>query len=138
MTYYLTPYRRMAAIRRAMNDWYDHSWAERELPLAVDVRSGEEAYEVTAFVPGLEADKLDIEVLNDVVTIRGEFPGYDGAEAEHVLSELPSGKFSRMITLPTVADAEHVEASIKNGVLSLHIPKAEIDRPKAIKVTTMN
>ncbi len=138
MTYYLTPYRRMAAFRRAMNDWYDNAWTERELPLAVDVKSGDEAYDVTAFVPGLEADKLDIEVLNDVVTIRGEFPASDGDEVEHVLRELPSGKFSRMITLPTAADAEHVEASIKNGVLSLHIPKAEADRPKTIKITTMN
>ena len=88
---------------------------------------------LSALVPGLEADDLDIEVLNDTVTIRGEFK--DGNDhSKYLVSELPSGHFSRVITLPTAADADQVEASIKNGVLSLHIPKAETDRPKAIKV----
>ncbi len=138
MTYYITPYHRLAAMRRAMNNWYQNSWAEREIPLPLDVKSAETSYDITALVPGLEADKVEIEVLNDTVTIKGEFPENDGDEAECLLSELPSGKFSRTITLPTAADSEHVEASIKNGVLSLHIPKAEVDRPKTIKVTTMN
>jgi len=139
MTFYVAPYRRMAAMRHAMNHWYnesmvDHEPAEREMLLAVDVEAGDEAYDITALVPGLDAEDLDIEVLNNTVTIRGEFKSGDENQTKYLVSELPCGRFSRVITLPTAADPEHVEATIKNGVLSLRIPKAEADRPKAIKV----
>lgn len=139
MTYYVTPYRRMNAMRNAMNHWFedsiaDHISTEREMLLAVDVKTGDESYDITALVPGLEADDLDIEVLNDTVTIRGEFKDGDEDQTKYLVSELPNGRFSRVITLPTSTDASKVDASIKNGVLFLHIPKAEADRPKAIKV----
>lgn len=141
MTFYVTPYRRMNAMRHAMNHWYneaiaEHEPSEREMLLAVDVQAGDEAYDIMALVPGLEAEDLDIEVLNNTVTIRGEFKSGSGDEAKYLVSELPGGRFSRVITLPTAVDADKVEATIKNGVLSLHIPKAEEDRPKAIKVMT--
>jgi HSP20 family protein len=142
MTYYVTPYHRMAAMRHAMNHWFENNLAEqpteREMCLSVDVKAGDEAYEITSLVPGLTADDLDIEVINDTVTIRGEFKSTDEDGVKYLVSELPDGKFSRTLTLPTAVDPDHVEASIKNGVLSLRIPKAEADRPKAIKVTTMN
>jgi HSP20 family protein len=48
--------------------------------------------------------------------------------------ELPSGRFSRVITLPTTLDTSKAEANIKNGVLTLRVPKAEAHRPKTIKV----
>ena len=138
MTFYVTPYNRMHAMRHMMNRWMNESMvenepSEREMLLAVDVEAGDEAYDIMALVPGLEADDLDIEVLNNTVTIRGEFK--DGNDhSKYLVSELPSGRFGRVITLPTAADSNKVEATIKNGVLSLHIPKAEEDRPKAIKV----
>ncbi len=139
MTFYVTPYRRMAAMRHAMNHWFEDSMAdntptEREMLLAVDVKAGDEAYDITALVPGLDADDLDIEVLNNTVTIRGEFKASDEDQTKYLVCELPNGRFSRVITLPTATDASKVEASIKNGVLFLHIPKAEEDRPKSIKV----
>lgn len=139
MTYYVTPYRRMAAMRNAMNRWFEESMAdetptEREMLLAVDVKAADEAYDITALVPGLNAEDLDIEVLNNTVTIRGEFKN-DGDEKDKYLAcELPNGRFSRVITLPTETDSSKVEATIKNGVLSLRIPKAEAARPKSIKV----
>jgi len=141
MNYYVTPYRRMAAMHHAMNRWFDesmvdHEPTEREMLLAVDVEASDELYNITALVPGLEADDLDIEVLNNTVTIRGQFKSGDEYQTKYMVCELPKGRFSRVITLPTAADANHVDATIKNGVLSLHIPKAEADRPKAIKVST--
>ena len=141
MTFYIAPYRRMAAMRHAMNHWYNESisaneTSQREMLLAVDVEASDDAYNITALVPGLEAEDLEIEVLNNTVTIRGEFKSDSEDHSKYLQSEFPCGCFSRVITLPTTTDAEHVEASIKNGVLSLRIPKAEADRPKAIKVTT--
>ncbi len=141
MTFYVTPYRRMAMMRNAMNRWFEDAMdgqtpAEREMTLAVDVKSADEAYDITALVPGLQADDLELEVLNNTVTIRGEFKTSSQEQDKYLLSELPSGRFSRVITLPTELDASQVEASIKNGVLSLHIPKAEAARPKTIKVVS--
>jgi len=139
MTYYATPYRQMAAMRNAMHRWFDNSLVdqtptEREMLLAVDVKTGDEAYDITALVPGLEADDLDIEVLDNTVTIRGEFKTDGNEQDKYLVSELPDGHFSRVINLPTETDASKVDAVIKNGVLSLHIPKAEAARPKSIKV----
>ena len=139
MTYYITPYRQMAAMRHAMNHWFTDSMAdqassEREMLLAVDVINSDEAYDLTALVPGLTADDVDIEVLDNTVTIRGEFKTDGHEQDKYLVSELPCGRFSREINLPSEMDASKVEATIKNGVLSLHIPKAEAARPKAIKV----
>jgi HSP20 family protein len=133
----------MAAIRHAMKHMYndtvvDETPSEREMLLAVDVQSIEDAYNITALVPGMDAEDLDIEILNNTVTIRGEFKSYSEEEAKSLICELPNGRFMRAITLPTAADASKVEASIKNGVLSLHVPKAEADRPKAIKITSIS
>jgi HSP20 family protein len=142
MTYYITPYRRLNALRHAMDRMFEDTLAEtttpeREMLLAVDVQGSEESYTITALVPGLTADDLDIEVLNNTVTIRGEFKSTAQEDAKYMLCELPSGGFSRVIALPTAADAAKVEAGIKDGVLTLHIPKAEAHRPKAIKVKTV-
>lgn len=139
MTFYISPYHQMAAMRHAMKHMYndtivDRTPSECEMLLAVDVQAVEDAYNITALVPGLDAEDLEIETLNNTVTIRGEFKSCSEDQAKYLVSELPSGHFSRVISLPTATDASKVEATIKNGVLSLHVPKAEADRPKAIKV----
>jgi HSP20 family protein len=142
-------------MNRMMEETLDEATpTEREMVLAVNVLADDEAYTISALVPGMEADDLEIEILNNTVTIRGEFKCADPekverTEADHaagtgfvpnkqkyLLCELPAGSFSRLITLPTAVDAAKTEANIKNGVLSLHVPKAEAHRPRAIKVKT--
>ncbi len=137
MTLYLTPYRRMAALRQAMDRMFEENFAdqdERELMLAVDVRGDDESYTIQALVPGLKAEDLSLEILNNTVTIRGEFKNQPDGQDNYLLSELPNGRFSRVLTLPTPIESAKVEASIKDGVLNLHLPKAEAHRPKAIKI----
>jgi HSP20 family protein len=75
--------------------------------------------------------------LNNTVTIRGEFKSRAQENAKYMLCELPSGNFSRVISLPAAVDAAKVEATIKDGILTLLVPKAEAHRPKAIKVKTI-
>ena len=140
MTFYISPYRRLTAMRHAMDRMFEDNMAEtapaeREMLLAVDVKTGDEAYDITALVPGLEADNLDIAILNNTVTIRGEFKDGTQDDQKYLACELPSGRFSRVITLPTVLDPARAEASIHNGVLHLSVPKAESHRPKTIKIT---
>lgn len=140
MTLYLSPYRRMARMREAMNRLFEESFAdadpvEREIQLAMDVRASDEDYLITALVPGLEAEDLNVEVINNTVSIRGEFKEGQ-SDDKYLLCELPTGRFSRVITLPTALDATKAEASLKNGVFTLRVPKAEAHRPKLIKVKT--
>lgn len=139
MTFYISPYRRMTNMREAMNRMFEESIAEtsaseREMRLAVDVQAEDEAYELTALVPGLEADDLNIDILNNTVSLRGEFKSYEKEEGKYLMCELPAGRFSRVITLPTALDPANAEASIKNGVLRIRVPKAEAHKPKSIKV----
>lgn len=101
----------------------------RLLPL--NVRDEAEAYVLTAYVPGLKAEDLKIQVLDDVVDIQGSFPS---DEEDYLVRELPGGSFRREMRLPTALETDKVEARIIDGILTLRLPKAETARPKTIKV----
>jgi HSP20 family protein len=83
-------------------------------------------------VPGLKAEDLNIQVLENVVSIEGE---YQPADTEYLLNELPSGTFRRTLRMPTEIMAEKVEAKIADGILTLNLPKAESARPKKINIS---
>jgi HSP20 family protein len=84
-------------------------------------------------VPGLKAEDLNIQVLEDVLHIEGE---YKVEDTEYLMQELPHGSFKRTLRLPADIDADHVEAKIIDGVLTLTLPKAESARPKKIQITS--
>jgi HSP20 family protein len=140
MTLYVSPYRRMARMREAMSRMMEENFpeamepAEREMLLAVDVQAQEDDYVITALVPGLDAEDISVEVLNNTVSIRGEFKDTEREESKYLVCELPAGRFSRVITLPTALDPAKAEAELSNGVFRLRVPKAEAHRPKVIKV----
>lgn len=138
MTMYVSPYRRLATLREAMDRTLEESLreksTEREMLLVVDVRDENDSFSINAFVPGLDAEDLEIEILNNTVAIRGEFKSNVDGEARYMTCELPSGRFSRVISFPLDVDASKAEANIKNGFLTLRVPKAEAVRPKSIKV----
>ena len=128
MTFYIQPYpyRRLSRRMAAMN-----GGSSREQLLNVNVRDEEDTFVLSALVPGLKADDLNIQVLEDVVRIEGEF---QASEEDYLLRELPNGSFRRVLRMPTEIDANKVEAKIIDGVLTLRLPKAESARPKKIKV----
>jgi HSP20 family protein len=109
-------------------------WAEnRDLTLGVNVREEDDAYILSALVPGIKSDELNIQVLEDVVRIECE---YRADENKYLVRELPNGSFTRTLRLPAPVDAGHVEADITDGVLTLRLPKAESARPKQIKINS--
>ena len=129
MTFYAYPFpHRMA--RRWMAA-AEHSQSARFM--AVNVRDESDAFVLTALVPGIKADDLDIQVLEDVVRIEGKFVA---DENEYLLQELPSGTIRRELRMPSPLDADKVEAKITDGVLTLRLPKAESARPKTIKIAS--
>ena len=100
--------------------------------LGVSVSEQDDAYVLSALVPGLKAEDLNIQVLENVVSIEGE---YQAADTDYLLNELPSGSFRRSLRMPTEIQAEKVEAKIADGVLTLNLPKAESARPKRINIS---
>ncbi|HEX2992987.1 MAG TPA: Hsp20/alpha crystallin family protein [Anaerolineales bacterium] len=125
MTFYLHPYPYRQMARRALQN--------RERSLDINIHEEDEAYILSALVPGLKAEDLNIQVLEDVIRIQGE---YRVDENEYLVRELPSGSFTRTLRLPSVIDAEQVEARIADGVLTLTLPKAESARPRRISIKT--
>jgi HSP20 family protein len=127
MTLYIQPYalrrtpRRMAA-----------SQPQEFRSLRVNIREEEDAYTLYALVPGLKADGLSIQVLENMVSIEGEYTADENDE--FLLNELPRGSFRRVLRMPADIEADKVEAKIADGVLTLSLPKAESARPKKIKV----
>lgn len=129
MSYYIAPhpYRFARTMPRSAVRPPDHDYR-----LAVDVRHEDDTYIIQALTPGLKAEDLNIQILDAVVTISGE---YKADENEYLLSELLRGSFSRSLELPVAVDAGKAEARIKDGLLTLRLPKADSARPKTIKVT---
>jgi len=132
MTFYLQTYPFDAAqggpYRRTVRRWSEND----QRALGVNIREEDDAYVLSSLVPGLKAEDLNIQILDDVVRIEGE---YQADENEYLLRELPSGSFTRTLRLPAAIEAESVEAKISEGVLTLKLPKAESARPKKIQVT---
>ena len=81
----------------------------------------------------MKAEDLNIQVIEDILTIEGTFGNQEG---EYLLSELPAGKFRRSLRLPTLLDSDKAEASIENGILSLRVPRIEAALPKSIPVSS--
>jgi HSP20 family protein len=128
MTYFIAPNPYHMARRWAAMAGIEPA---RFFNLSVDVREEEDAYILNALVPGLKADDLNIQVLDDEVTLTGEFKA---EESEYLVHELPHGSFRRTLRLPVALDASKADARITDGVLTLRLAKAESARPRTIKV----
>lgn len=124
MTLYLNPRtRRFSQVRNT------------SVHVPVDVSANGEEYVLRAYLPGLKAEDVQIEVLENTVTLQGEFANQILDENEQVLlSELPSGRFERTLRLPSDLDAERAQAEMQDGVLTLHVAKAEHAKSKKIAV----
>lgn len=107
---------------------------------AADVVVTDDDVKVNMDVPGLSVDDIEIELVDDVLTIRGEraYPyatGQNGTRAWQRL-ERGFGKFERILRLPKGLDPAKIEASMHDGVLMLSLPKPEAHRPRRIEITT--
>lgn len=103
----------------------------RRMP--IDVHSDDEAYLITAAVPGLSADDVKVEVLDDLVTMSGEITLEENGGSQKLLSELRQS-FYRQVRLPEAVNADEIEAKVEKGLLTVRIPKADEARPKKIEV----
>jgi len=136
------PWNEMVSLRDAMDHLFEESVVaprKWEAPfgqgLAVDVYETDDNVVVTSAVPGVQADDLDISIVGETLTIKGEFKAEEGVEEKnYVRRERRYGSFCRSVSLPTAVDADKATAEFENGVLTLNIPKAEAVKPKVVQI----
>lgn len=108
---------------------------EQEGQLTVDVFQDDENIIIQSTIAGVSPDDLDVSITNDMVTIRGERrQSYDIDQEDYFYQECYWGTFSRSIILPVEIDADRAEAKIKNGILTIRIPKANTAVTRKLKV----
>ncbi len=131
--YVRNPYRQMT--RRSLDAINERNFEEQKVIFPVDVRMTDDEYLVEAFLPGVSAENLDIQIESNVITLKGEISIERKEGDRYLLQERPSGTFQRSIELPDDVDADKVEAELKNGVLTLRLPKSELAKPRKIKIS---
>jgi HSP20 family protein len=113
----------------------ERGWAPHPAGVAIDCCEDEKAYIITAEVPGAKREDIHIDLQDDMLTIRGEKKSErEGKTEHHRWAERTYGSFSRSFTLPSNALADRVEASFRDGVLTLTIPKTEESKPRTVTI----
>jgi HSP20 family protein len=128
----------MRRLRREMNRLFDSSFQTSRAPAgypAMNVWVSQDGAIVTAELPGVDPDDIDISVTGDTLTVSGcHNPDlYQEGESYH-RKERGCGKFSRSFQLPFQVAPEGVTAGFENGVLNIDLPRTEADKPKKIEV----
>jgi HSP20 family protein len=138
------PLSEMVTLRSAMDRLFDDSFVnplnlrvfngEAASP-AVDVHETADDIVVTAALPGLTAEDVEITITGQTLSIRGEFKADEKLErGEYLYRERRFGTFQRQLQLPVRVQSEAATATFENGVLTLQIPKAEEVKPRQIQV----
>jgi len=109
--------------------WYGGRWTtprQATFTPRVNLLNHDEEIVLKAELPGIDKEELDISIANDTVTIKGERKAEELTENDcYVCQESTYGSFERSIPLPEKVVSDKVTASLKNGVLTLTLPKAE-------------
>ncbi len=122
-------------VRRMQNrihNLFDPIWEGGRSYPAVNVYSDQDKITVTAEVPGLNPEDLEITVAHNLLTISGELKDPDATGPRRL--ERSKGKFKRQLELPLAVDSEKVQATVKDGILSLVLPVQESEKPRKIRI----
>ncbi len=135
------PFRDMLSMRRMMDRLIDESISpdgedtRSDWALPLDVTEEDREFTVTASLPGVKMENIDVVFNKGALTIKGATKEEtEKKDARYHLRERRIGSFSRTITLPTNVKADAINAEYKDGILTLRLPKSEEDAPKRIAV----
>jgi HSP20 family protein len=139
------PFGEMWSLRQAMDrlfedafvrPWGNVRYSEDGVSgLAVDMYETGDDLVVTAAVPGVRPEDIDITVQGDILTIKGESQAEtDENKSGYHLHERRFGRFHRQVALPTTVRSDAAEAHFENGILRLRLPKAEEAKERKIQV----
>jgi HSP20 family protein len=134
-----SPRRELVSLREAMDRLLEESLGEQqtrgysEARLPIDVYTTPTEIVIMASVPGLSPQEVKVVLENNTLTIRGELPS-PLQDVEYIFQERPYGRFSRSLTLNVPVDNENIEATFKDGLLTLRLPKATPTEPQKIHI----
>lgn len=112
---------------------------EYEGQLTVDMYQTKDNVVIKSTIAGVKPDEIDVTIANDMVTIRGERrKDYEAASEDYFYQECYWGNFSRSVVLPVDVDIEKVNADLKDGILTVMLPKAAKAKAKKVKVKGLN
>jgi len=100
----------------------------------VDALEDAQGVHLAVYLPGVEPSNVEVTAENNTLTIRAERPFNKPDNVNQWRLEGPYGKFERSFVIPDTYDLGKIEASFKNGILNLDIPKAEAAQPRRIEV----
>jgi len=132
----------MDRLQKEMNRMFGGYYPGRSMSTAsfpaMNVWTGEEGAVVTAEIPGIKSEDLEISVVGNTLTLSGSRASEELPEgARYHRQERGCGKFSRAIELPFTVDADNVEAEFEDGVLQVKLPRSEADKPRKIAVKSI-
>lgn len=109
--------------------------AEAGIP-KVDILDHDNDIEVHAALPGVKKEDLDVSVTNQAITIRSSMKEEKKEEekGKYFRREIACGEFQRTVALPANVDSDQAQASFKDGILTIHIPKTEKGKRKSIEI----
>ena len=139
------PWREFDDLRRVMDAFFHRPRGGERYPAGltggwqgvnppVNLYEDADAYLLVAELPGVEPNDIDISIEGSTITLRGERKIDYGDDANAHRIERLSGEFRRAFELPAAIDTDAVEASSRNGVLMLRLPKSPEHRPRRIDV----
>lgn len=139
------PFDGLSRLHSRINDLFDNrfvpGWTHANgsngawLP-PVDILESRESYLIRAELPGMKKEDFKLEVNDGTLTLSGERKyekPADGVDLHR--NERPSGKFSRSFYLPEKVKQDGINASYRDGILEIHVPKAEEAKPRQIAIT---
>ena len=126
---------RTGRLGRFMEEMFGERFARGEHAPALDIHESETEYVVAIELPGVRKEDVSVEITEGVLSIRGEkTSGREEKKERSRWVERVYGSFHRAFTLPPNAASDRIDASFKDGVLTVRIPKLEQTKPKTIAV----
>lgn len=118
-----------------VDKFFEEGWGDVDFFPAIDVRQDKDSVIVETSLPGIDPDKVDISVENDVLTVSGHTEEKKEIKREdYYRKEIREGSFSRSVILPMGVKADQADAHYEKGILKITLPKAEEAKPKKIAV----
>ena len=120
-----------AAPASSQEDWL----SEYEGQLTIDMFQTKDNVIIKSTIAGVKPEDIDVTIANDMVTIRGERKrDFDASSEDYFYQECYWGSFSRSVVLPVDVDIDNVGADLKDGILTVILPKAAKAKAKKIRV----
>jgi HSP20 family protein len=139
------PFREALRLRDAMEQFFAQSFMRpnggirgtEAKGVLIDVFETEHGYQVKVLLPGIKQEDIELSVQQNTLTIKGQFQSSvkPDRQVNWLVQEISVGTFERSITFPKPIEADKIDTSFEQGVLSISVPVSEVSRPKKINIT---